>query len=235
VSSPAVADGMVFAGSMGCEFFAVNQTTGNLVWQYDTSADEGPLVEGSLAVADGILFAPSYGRLYAFASQHDVAVIGLEVSKTVVGRGYQVTMNVTIENQGTVAETFNATVFLNLTSTEVFTVTLSNRSSTVVCSLCNTSTLVFGKYSLSVTAGPVPGDGHSEDNTLVGGWLTVTVSGDVNGDFIVDIFDAISLAGAYNSVPISPNWNPNADINGDLIVDIYDAILLANHYNQHYQ
>jgi len=58
--------------------------------------------------------------------------------------------------------------------------------------------------------------------------------GDINGDSIVDIYDAILLANAYNSTPEKVNWNPKADINGDNIVDIYDAILLANHYNQHY-
>jgi parallel beta-helix repeat protein len=58
--------------------------------------------------------------------------------------------------------------------------------------------------------------------------------GDINADFTVDIYDAIILAGAYNSKPGDPNWKPNADINGDNIVDIYDSIILANHYNQHY-
>jgi len=58
--------------------------------------------------------------------------------------------------------------------------------------------------------------------------------GDINKDWVVDIFDAIILAGAYNSKPGDPNWKPNADINGDNIIDIYDAILLANHFNQRY-
>jgi parallel beta-helix repeat protein len=57
--------------------------------------------------------------------------------------------------------------------------------------------------------------------------------GDLNFDGSVDIYDAIILAGAFNSIPGSPNWNPNADINGDNIVDIYDAIMLAGHFNQH--
>jgi hypothetical protein len=57
--------------------------------------------------------------------------------------------------------------------------------------------------------------------------------GDINGDGTVDIYDAIILAGAFNSMLGSPNWNPNADINGDGWVDIYDAIILAGHYNQH--
>jgi hypothetical protein len=61
-----------------------------------------------------------------------------------------------------------------------------------------------------------------------------TIPGDITGDFIVDIYDAILLSNAYNSQAVSPNWYANADINNDDSVDLYDAIILANHYNQHY-
>ena len=56
--------------------------------------------------------------------------------------------------------------------------------------------------------------------------------GDINGDGIVDIYDAIILANAFNSKPGSSNWNPNADINHDGSVDIYDAIILASNFNK---
>lgn len=56
---------------------------------------------------------------------------------------------------------------------------------------------------------------------------------DINGDGIVDLYDAIILANAYSTTPGSPNWLSAADINHDNIVDIYDAILLSNHYNEH--
>jgi parallel beta-helix repeat protein len=62
--------------------------------------------------------------------------------------------------------------------------------------------------------------------------LPHAIAGDINDDRIVDIYDAILLANAYNAKPTSPNWNPNADINGDNIVDIFDAILLANNYGK---
>lgn len=68
-------------------------------------------------------------------------------------------------------------------------------------------------------------------NTLV--WYLLT--GDINGDSTVDIFDAISLASAFNSEPGDANWNPDADIDyawGSGIVDIYDAIWLGAHYGQ---
>jgi hypothetical protein len=90
-----------------------------------------------------------------------------------------------------------------------------------------------GNHTLIALVAGVPDENDATDNTLTT-WIILTIAGDVNGDLTVDIYDAILLAGAYNSVPTSPNWNPNADINGDIIVDIYDAIILANHYNQHY-
>ncbi|MGD0494764.1 MAG: PKD domain-containing protein [Candidatus Bathyarchaeia archaeon] len=55
--------------------------------------------------------------------------------------------------------------------------------------------------------------------------------GDINGDGVVDIFDAIILSNAFNSVPTSPSWNPNADLNNDGKVDIYDALIFSNNWN----
>jgi hypothetical protein len=67
---------------------------------------------------------------------------------------------------------------------------------------------------------------------IVGKYVRPHALGDINGDGVVDIYDAILLAGAYNSVPNDPNWNSSADINRDNIVDIYDAIILANNYGK---
>jgi nitroreductase len=58
------------------------------------------------------------------------------------------------------------------------------------------------------------------------------VRGDINDDGVVDIFDAIMLSAAWNSVPGSPAWNAKADINNDNIVDIFDAIILAKDFGK---
>jgi hypothetical protein len=58
------------------------------------------------------------------------------------------------------------------------------------------------------------------------------IPGDLNGNGIVDIYDAIMLANAFNSQPSSPNWNANADMNNDGIVDIYDAIFLVRRFHE---
>ena len=60
------------------------------------------------------------------------------------------------------------------------------------------------------------------------------VLGDINSDSIVDIYDALLLAAAFQSTPTSANWNSNADLNADNLIDIYDAIILAGHFGQHY-
>jgi hypothetical protein len=57
-------------------------------------------------------------------------------------------------------------------------------------------------------------------------------TGDINLDGTVDLYDAIMLAGTFNSRPGSPTWNTSADLNGDNVVDIYDAIILAGNYGK---
>lgn len=96
----------------------------------------------------------------------------------------------------------------------------------------NTTGVSFGGYTLLAVADVVAGDINATNNSFTDGRVVVTVPGDLNGDFIVDIFDAILLAGVYNSLPDKPNWNPNADLRADGIIDIFDAIILAGHFGQ---
>jgi hypothetical protein len=77
-------------------------------------------------------------------------------------------------------------------------------------------------------------DTNPGNNVQTAGILTAkTLPGDINGDCIVDIYDAILLAGAFGSGRSEKKYNADADLNGDGFVDIYDAIILAGHFNQH--
>jgi len=60
----------------------------------------------------------------------------------------------------------------------------------------------------------------------------VIFRGDINGDYSIDIYDAIILATAFGSDSGGPRWNRRADINIDNTVDIYDALILAGNFGR---
>lgn len=152
--------------------------------------------------------------------------------KNVVPQGQPVNISVSLQNQGWDTQTTNVTVRVNTTVIATFTnVILAGRNQTTLNFTWQTSIFAKGNYAVSAQADPAPLEPDRRDNTLTGK-IVLTIQGDVNGDGIVDIYDAISLAGAYASVPGSSNWNPNADLNNDTSIDIYDAIILANNYGK---
>jgi hypothetical protein len=62
--------------------------------------------------------------------------------------------------------------------------------------------------------------------------VTVTIPGDVNGDFKVNMRDIALVARAFGSTPGASNWNPNADINDDGTVNMRDIALAARNFGQ---
>ena len=64
MSSPAVANGVVYVGSDDDNLYALNASTGALLWEYTTG---GFFFNSSPAVANGVVYVGSYdGNLYAF-------------------------------------------------------------------------------------------------------------------------------------------------------------------------
>jgi peptide/nickel transport system substrate-binding protein len=66
-----------------------------------------------------------------------------------------------------------------------------------------------------------------------GALVAKTLMGDITGNGLVDIFDAIQLATPFATYVGHPRYNPDADLNGDGRIDIFDGILLANNFNKH--
>lgn len=173
------------------------------------------------------------------SGEHDLAAFNITTSKTgckpmpTLGQNQELSINVTIENQGSYTEIFNATIYANATLIGTLDGrTLGSGDSRTFAFVWGTSGFAYGNYTLAIFVEPVSNETNTGNNVVLT-WIIITIPGDLNGDFTVDIYDAIMLAGAYNSVSTSLNWNLNADINGDGIVDIYDAIILAGHFNQH--
>ena len=106
----------------------------------------------------------------------------------------------------------------------------SNFTSGYYPTILHTYTAV-GNYTVNLNV--TDADGFQATVTHVVRVQSILI-GDINGDGVVNILDAIMLGNSFLATPSSSNWNPNADINGDGIVNILDAIIMANHFLEHY-
>jgi hypothetical protein len=110
---------------------------------------------------------------------------------------------------------------------------LKTRKFGIVVFMWDTTGFAKGNYTMDVSIDMVAGETESADNVLCCR-IVVSIPGDINGDFTVNILDAITLSNSFLTPPGSTNWNPDADINSDNIVNILDAIILSNHFLEHY-
>jgi hypothetical protein len=165
----------------------------------------------------------------------NIAVTNVNPLKTIVGQGYSMHINVTVENQGDLTVTFNVTVYANTTAIETQTVnSMPNGTSTILTFTWDTAGFAYGNYTISAYAWPLPGESNIEDNSFDDGLVIITIPGDINGSFKVDVGDLALLAVAWFSTPDSPNWRPNADIDASYRVDVGDLAILGGHWFQTY-
>ena len=163
----------------------------------------------------------------------DIAVKNVVSSKNLIGQGYSVSFNATVENQGNNTETFDVIAYANTTViSTIANITLLGGKSATITLTWNTTGVVYGNYTITVFAIPVTGELDLADNTCTDGWVIVTVPGDTDGDGDVDYMDLYILAKAYGSKPGDSNWNPKADLDCDNKVDYMDLYILAKHYGQ---
>ena len=141
-------------------------------------------------------------------------------------------MTVVVENQGSMIEEINVTVYLNDDMFESLSFSVRGGESAFCNFAWNTSDFSKGNYTISAVVDAVPGETDTADNTLVGSTVTVTIPGDVDGDHDVDIYDIVAMAGAYGSHAGDPVYNPNYDIDSDGDIDIFDIVVAASHYGE---
>ena len=242
---------ITYDNSSGQQVVHNQSLTPILAYYYDDmNVSDGPLKlaivgpEGLLT--DGTLWVKWVVKLEVLPRTYtdDVAATNVMPLKTVVGQTFQCRINLTISNQGGCTEIFNVT--LNANSIVVATrrnLVLANATSMAFTCNWDTTGVAYGNYTVWGYIPPVPGETNTTNNNSTGGKITVSIPGDINGDFAVGLSDLGKLAKAYNShgpdyhyngEPVSPNWNPNADINNDGTVGLSDLGILAKHYNQHY-
>lgn len=167
-------------------------------------------------------------------------------SKTVVGQGYSLNVNITVANQGNYTETFNVTAYANTTSIASQNVTLGSGNCTTITFTWNTTGFAYGDYTMSAYASPATGETGTTNNTYTDGIVTVTIPGDTYGNFKVDLGDIVALCEAFGStrgqdgyywhIPpcILCKHTPNCDINDNGQIGMDDMVIACEHFGQQY-
>jgi hypothetical protein len=130
-----------------------------------------------------------------------VAIIGIKLSKTVVGQGYSMFINVTVENQGDYTEAFNATVYANTTEIETQEITLSSGNFTSITFTWDTTGFALGNYTISAIADAVTNETDTLDNTYTDGIVTVRLP--VHDIAVVDVTASKNVVGQGYSMSIN--------------------------------
>jgi hypothetical protein len=171
---------------------------------------------------------------------HNVAVVGVTPSKTVVGQGYCMNITVAIENQGGFTETLNVTTYANEIVIATLTdLALTSGSSTAFAFTWNTTGFSYGNYSISAYATILPEETNATDNSCTDGTVHVGIPGDVDpADGYVGIDDIFNIALRFGTEPGGPPnsngyyYSPVHDINDDLYIGIDDLFIAASHFGE---
>jgi len=170
---------------------------------------------------------------------HDIATTNITISKTVIGQGYSVSINITVGNHGDCAETFNLTAYANTTVIRTQTVdNMLNGTSTVLTFTWNTTDIAKGNYTISALADTVLGENDTTDNTLIDGWVIVAMVGDISSDVPgvpdgkVDMVDMWEVAKRFGLNYPDPRFVPNYDVDGDTKIDMVDMWIVAKEFGK---
>ena len=176
---------------------------------------------------------------------HDVATTSVKPSKSIVGQGDPVSICVTAENHGYSSESFNVTVYADSIVIAFAGVTLAEGKSTIITFIWNTTDSARGDYIISTAADAVPGETQIGDNHFTGDEIRVGISGDMNGDELVDLKDVYTVGRAFGSARNETDgsyWHtpchsccphsPNCDLNDDGKIDLRDYYATCKNFGK---
>ena len=178
------------------------------------------------------LGAPGPDNLYGYglvnaaaaaqtADVHDVAVAHIDAASSVLG-GEIVEITVTVQNHGTVHETFNIVLTDDTEAATIGTelVSLAAAATTAVSFSWDTAGATSGSHTLTATAGPVTGETDTADNSKS---TTVTLEASVF-DIAITAVTAPStvLQGDAASVDVAVENAGNQDVASDITVILTD-------------
>jgi hypothetical protein len=211
-------------------------TTGVQKGDYEVSGSAS-VVPGEVNTTNNIMIdSDNVTLLYR---GHDVAVIRVESSKTVVGQGFCMSVTATVKNYGVFNETFNTTAYANTTAIQTQLISLPSANSTTIIFTWNTTGFAFGNYTISAHAWIVPGETDTADNNCTDGSVIVSLAGDVTGpngvpDGQVNLMDSYKVAMQFgSSAPAwDPYWGPVCDLNNDGTVNLKDYYKVCMNFGE---
>lgn len=162
---------------------------------------------------------------------HDIAIKSIIPFKTTIFEGYCFSLNLTLENQGNLPETFNLTIYGNQnTLNETHILLDAGYSLTLVYTWESFNAQAYESFILNATLSRVNGENDTIDNSLIFTGLTIVHPGDVDNDHDVDIFDIVQIAIGYGSIAGDLIYNPNSDVDCDGVIDIFDIVSIVIFY-----
>jgi len=143
-------------------------TNGVALGNYTVRA-EVPPVAGETDVVDN-----TYTDGVVAITVHDVAVVAVTASPTVVAVGQSVTVQVTVRNDGSYTESFSVTArYNNFIIGEANVFNLAKGASKTSSFPWNTAGVALGSYTVSATASTISGETDTADNSYTDGTVTV--------------------------------------------------------------
>lgn len=111
---------------------------------------------------------------------HDIAVLNVIPSSSLAYIGEIIEVNVTLKNKGDKIESFNVTLYYNLTVANTLLVdNLAPKANYTLVFRWNTQGFSEGNYTLMAYAWPVPSEEYTADNFFVNGVVTLLSKHDI--------------------------------------------------------
>jgi parallel beta-helix repeat protein len=135
-----------------------------------------------------------------------------------IGQEYNMTISFTVENLGDFTRSFNVIVYRNATVLASYAVhDLDPNEKITLAYEWNTLGWPKGRYAISA-------------GNKLNRWVSVTLPGDVDGDFDVDIYDVVKICTCYGSKKGEQQYYPNCDIDDNEKINIFDVVIATSRY-----
>jgi len=143
-------------------------------------------------------------------SIHNIAITDLTATPNTVKIGQQISISITVANKGNFTETFSVTAYYEDTPIETKPVTkLASGAFWTISIAWNTTGVNPGTYTLKAIATFVTGETKKDDNTFIGGTVTInkmdsqlTISASLT---TLTLGETTTISGAIS--PVRPNVN----------------------------